>query len=225
MALLLQGLLRACPLPATVRCLLPLSATAPSHQQLQQRAFRPKFKCRKARHQYKLSLVYVKGRPSEHPVQRVDNLYSGKAGLPLLPISGTGSVYDTEIKRCTPIRDPNLPKARPFEPQKECLKWTDWRMLRDVNRRLLTAELHPLRKNLISIKRSWTLPVELAEEAYRDLAHKLPAKAAPSGTANRCAITSRGRGRFRMFRLSRMMFRQFADHNQLSGVMKSMWGP
>lgn len=197
----------------------------PQSVQLQQSREIAKFKCRRKRHAEKLALVWVKNRPGLHPLEKVKNLYSGEAGVPVLAISGTGSVFDTEIKRRTTIRDPNTPKDPPFSPQKECLQWTDWRMLRDVNRRLATAELHPTRKNLICVRKAHQLPEELRNQAFQEIVHKIPIKAAPGGVTNRCVVTSRGRGKFGMFRMSRIFWRLQADYNKLSGVMKAMWGP
>lgn len=207
------------------RTAAPVVCSAVPPLQQQQCRDIAKFKCHRKKHREKLALVYVKGRPSLHPVEKFKNLYSGEAGVPVLEISGTGSVFDTEIKRRTTVRDPNAPKARPFEPQKECLQWTDWRMLRDVNRRIATAELHPTRKNLICVRKAHQLPQELREQAFKEIVHKLPLKAGPCGVHNRCVVTSRGRGKFLMFRMSRIFWRLQADYNKLSGAMKSMWGP
>lgn len=40
----------------------------------------------------------------------------------------------------------------------------------------------------------------------------------------RCVLTSRARGRWRKFRMSRIIWRHLADYNQISGVERAMWG-
>lgn len=40
---------------------------------------------------------------------------------------------------------------------------------------------------------------------------------------SRCAITGRSRGVVKRYRMSRFCFRNFADYNQLSGVIKACW--
>lgn len=144
--------------------------------------------------------------------------------IPRLPIHYTGSVYETSIKRKNEIRNPNLPLEGYWDSTKECLKWTDWRMKRDVNRRLAMAEYFPMRQNLVMVIRNHLLPDEIRHDAHKEL-YQFPVKSHPWTVTNRCAITSRGRGKFRMFRLSRIIFRHIADYNNMSGVMKAKWGP
>lgn len=143
---------------------------------------------------------------------------------PKLKVAYTGSVYDTQIKRKNEIRNPNLPLQGYWDSTKESLKWTDWRMMRDVNRRLAAAEYFSTRYNVEAIVRNRLLPDELRQEAHKDLYH-FPVKSHPHTTNNRCAITSRGRGKLISWRLSRIVFRHIVDYNNMSGLMKSCWGP
>lgn len=39
----------------------------------------------------------------------------------------------------------------------------------------------------------------------------------------RCAITGRSRGLLKAYRLSRLCWRDLADYNKLSGVIKACW--
>ena len=143
---------------------------------------------------------------------------------PRLSIAYTGSTYDTQIKRKNEIVNPNLPLGGYWDSTKECLKWTDWRMRRDVNRRLAAAEYFPMRQNVVLVMRNRLLPEELRHDAHRDI-YNMPVKCSRNTVTNRCAITSRGRGKLRHYRLSRIIWRHIADYNNMSGVMKSCWGP
>jgi small subunit ribosomal protein S14 len=145
---------------------------------------------------------------------------------PRLEVGGTGSVFDTKIKRRTEIANPNEPKDPLFYTRRtEGLKWTDNRMLRDVHRRRGISEYFSLRQNLMMIKKSYLLPEELRVQSHRDLQVKLPIFTTTSHCTDRCVISSRGRGVNKQTRLSRFFFRHFADYNQLSGVQKAKWGP
>jgi small subunit ribosomal protein S14 len=170
-------------------------------------------------------LVCEPGVHAPHPLDSIKKIHSGEAGFPYCSIAGTGSVFDTQIRRNTTLRDPNHPKGEPFAPPKECLQWTDWRMNRDVVRRLAIADLHPTRKNLLCVWKAHQLPTELRESAYRELVNKIPQLCSTTAMTNRCVITSRGKGKFFMFRMARTAWRLLADYNKLSGVQKSTWGP
>ena len=146
--------------------------------------------------------------------------------LPKLTPAGSGSVYETKIKRKNEVVNPNIPviKDNYWEATVECLKWTDWKMRRDVNRRLAAAEYFPTRHNLVNVIRNRMLPEEIRHEAHKDL-YDFPTKAHPYTTNQRCAITSRPRGKLWEYRLSRIIWRHMADYNNLSGIMKARWGP
>ena len=45
----------------------------------------------------------------------------------------------------------------------------------------------------------------------------------PLHYVSRCAITGRARGIWHQFRVSRMVVRQEADYNRLSGVQRAKW--
>lgn len=51
----------------------------------------------------------------------------------------------------------------------------------------------------------------------------LPRNASPVRLRNRCRITGRARGVYRMFGLSRCMLRLYAMRGELPGLMKSSW--
>uniref|UniRef100_A0A3B5KRL9 Mitochondrial ribosomal protein S14 n=1 Tax=Xiphophorus couchianus TaxID=32473 RepID=A0A3B5KRL9_9TELE len=51
----------------------------------------------------------------------------------------------------------------------------------------------------------------------------LPRDSCPVRIRNRCVFTSRPRGVKRRWRLSRIVFRHLADHNQMSGILRARW--
>jgi len=57
----------------------------------------------------------------------------------------------------------------------------------------------------------------------RDALNKLPRDSSKVRVRNRCAITGRGRGNYRKFKICRNVFREMASHGDLPGVTKSSW--
>ncbi|XP_053806340.1 28S ribosomal protein S14, mitochondrial isoform X2 [Vidua chalybeata] len=98
----------------------------------------------------------------------------------------------------------------------------DWRMLRDVKRRKMAYEYADERLRINAIRKNSILPKELQEVADKEIA-ALPRDSCPVRIRNRCVLTSRPRGVKRRWRLSRIVFRHFADHAQMSGVQRAMW--
>lgn len=52
---------------------------------------------------------------------------------------------------------------------------------------------------------------------------RLPRNANPTRLRNRCALTGRGRGTFRMFGLGRSKIRELAFKGDIPGVVKASW--
>ncbi|XP_053356951.1 28S ribosomal protein S14, mitochondrial [Clarias gariepinus] len=100
--------------------------------------------------------------------------------------------------------------------------YVDWRMLRDVKRRQMAYEYADTRLRINAIRKNTLLPKELQEVADKEIA-ALPRDSCPVRIRNRCVITSRPRGVKRRWRLSRIVFRHLADHNQMSGIQRAMW--
>ncbi|XP_075616610.1 small ribosomal subunit protein uS14m [Balearica regulorum gibbericeps] len=100
--------------------------------------------------------------------------------------------------------------------------YVDWRMLRDVKRRKLAYEYADERLRINAIRKNSILPKELQEVADKEIAD-LPRDSCPVRIRNRCILTSRPRGVKRRWRLSRIVFRHFADHAQMSGIQRAMW--
>lgn len=158
-----------------------------------------------------------------HPSQKQRHEALQASDLPKLPISLTGSIYNTQRRRLTPLKDPNAPQD--IFGSVESLKWVDFRMLKDVRRRHIVTLYHPLRENIRCVFKSHILPSELVNTAHRQLAHGLPLYSSHAWCRARCTVTSRGRGKLFHFRLSRFIFRHLADYNKLSGVQRACWGP
>uniref|UniRef100_UPI00398F86B3 small ribosomal subunit protein uS14m n=1 Tax=Pristiophorus japonicus TaxID=55135 RepID=UPI00398F86B3 len=100
--------------------------------------------------------------------------------------------------------------------------YVNWRMLRDVKRRKMAFEYADERRRLNAIRKNTILPKELQEVADQEIAG-LPRDSCPVRIRNRCVLTSRPRGVKRRWRLSRIVFRHLADHNQMSGIQRAMW--
>lgn len=67
-----------------------------------------------------------------------------------------------------------------------------------------------------------TLSLEERMAASAKLA-SLPRNSASTRVRHRCVLTGRPRGNFRKFGLSRMKFRELANHGEISGVTKASW--
>ncbi|TRY98098.1 hypothetical protein DNTS_028462 [Danionella cerebrum] len=100
--------------------------------------------------------------------------------------------------------------------------YVNWRMLRDVKRRQMAFEYADLRLRINALRQNTILPKELQEIADQEIA-ALPRDSCPVRIRNRCVLTSRPRGLKHRWRLSRIVFRNIADHGQMSGVQRSMW--
>ncbi|XP_038051887.1 28S ribosomal protein S14, mitochondrial-like [Patiria miniata] len=100
--------------------------------------------------------------------------------------------------------------------------YADWRMLRDVKRRRLFKEYGVERRRINCIRKNTILPDELKEIADREIA-ALPRDSSWVRQRDRCAITSRPRSVIPRWRLSRIMWRQIADANHMSGVQRATW--
>ncbi|PRD19825.1 UNVERIFIED_CONTAM: 28S ribosomal protein S14 [Trichonephila clavipes] len=101
-------------------------------------------------------------------------------------------------------------------------KYTDWRMLRDVKRRKVVKEYAKLRLQINAVRYNTLLPKEIKEIAQKEI-EALPTDSCTTKLHKRCILTSRPRGRYRKFRMSRIIWRHLADYNQISGVERAMW--
>lgn len=73
---------------------------------------------------------------------------------PVHRIAGQGNAYVTKVERKRVLVDPNVPNFDHIEP----LKWTTWRMLRDVRRRTLFTRYFFKRTALYNTRKCGLLP-------------------------------------------------------------------
>ncbi len=78
------------------------------------------------------------------------------------------------------------------------------------------------KREAIKAKMSVNASPEERMEAMKKLA-KLPRNANPTRLHNRCSVTGRARGYFRLFGLCRQQVRTMASEGKLPGVRKSSW--
>jgi small subunit ribosomal protein S14 len=94
--------------------------------------------------------------------------------------------------------------------------------LRDQKRRQTVAKFKVRRQALLDLIRDPRAQDE-DREAAREKLQKLPRDASPTRLRNRCAITGRPRGVYRMFGLGRNKLRDLAMRGEVPGVIKASW--
>ncbi|EGT48522.1 hypothetical protein CAEBREN_06105 [Caenorhabditis brenneri] len=114
--------------------------------------------------------------------------------------------------------------------------WATWRQLRDVKRReqiqvssfdfqslsYTFQEVGADRMRLKAIKFNTILPQAIRDEAAEKM-QKARKYDHPRLILNMCQFTGRQRGKIKPYRLSRHLFRRFADRSALAGVQRAMW--
>ena len=90
------------------------------------------------------------------------------------------------------------------------------------HRMALVKKFATKRSELRAKAKDETLSLEERMLATAKLA-SLPRNSASSRVRHRCQLTGRPRGNFRKFGLSRMKFRELANHGEISGVTKAGW--
>lgn len=93
---------------------------------------------------------------------------------------------------------------------------------KDKKRRFLYAKYEMKRIVLKSIIRDLSLSKNLRFQSVNEL-NKIPRNSSLGRVKNRCAQTGRSKGNYRMFKLSRITFRELALKGLLPGVTKSSW--
>jgi len=95
-------------------------------------------------------------------------------------------------------------------------------LINKQERRKKMVAKHAKKYDAIKSKMSVTSTPEERIEAMKKMA-KMPRNANKTRLHNRCAITGRARGFFRMFGLCRQQVRTLASEGKLPGVRKSSW--
>ncbi|KAK7074854.1 28S ribosomal protein S14, mitochondrial [Halocaridina rubra] len=102
-------------------------------------------------------------------------------------------------------------------------KYANWKMVKEVRNRKIVKEFAFERLNINAIRKAEKiLPPALKEAADQEI-HALPRNSSIVMLHKRCAVTSRPRGLVTRWRLSRIVWRNEADYNKLSGVQRAMW--
>ncbi|VDK33882.1 unnamed protein product [Taenia asiatica] len=110
----------------------------------------------------------------------------------------------------------------PYRNRKILHGFQDARMVRDYKRRIIAAHFSPLRIRLNAIRKNTLLPKDLRDTASLQL-HSLPRDSCWTRIMTRCVVTSRRRGCKTRWRVSRIIFRNYADYNRMSGVQWAVW--
>jgi small subunit ribosomal protein S14 len=93
---------------------------------------------------------------------------------------------------------------------------------RDQKRRSLFGKHESLRIVLKSIIYNQELPEEIRFKAQLELA-SLPNDSSKVRIRNRCVLTGRARGNYRLFKMSRIKFRELASMGMIPGITKASW--
>jgi len=94
--------------------------------------------------------------------------------------------------------------------------------MKDNKKRKCLVQYAPERMRITALRKNDILPIEIKEIAHQDI-NALPRDSSIVRIRSRCAVTSRPRGVVYRWRLSRIVWRQLADYNKLSGVQRAMW--
>lgn len=98
-----------------------------------------------------------------------------------------------------------------------------------------TSSVQKQKRREKTVKQNWekrqalkkrAADIHISEEERHDARvalNKMPRDASPVRLRNRCALTGRARGFMRMFKLSRLTFREMASNGLIPGVTKSSW--
>lgn len=130
-----------------------------------------------------------------------------------------GDPYTTEIKLRRKVDNISYPKFG----EVESLKWAKWQMLKDVKRRIINGQYWQYRLNLKCLSESMTLPNVVRQIAAEERL-ATPRDSSVNRIVNRCALTARPRGRYGRYRMSRIVWRDQADHGMISGSIRARWG-
>lgn len=66
------------------------------------------------------------------------------------------------------------------------------------------------------------LPLQVRKNAYKQLV-MLPKNSSLVRLRSRCILTNRGRAVYKIFKISRLMFRQLALQGNIPGIKKASW--
>ncbi|KAJ0815464.1 putative ribosomal protein S14 [Helianthus annuus] len=99
---------------------------------------------------------------------------------------------------------------------------SDKRNIQDQKRRLLAEKFELRRKLYKAFTKDTDLPNDVREKHRCKLA-ALPRNSSFTRVMNRCVFTGRAHAVYKMFRVSRIVFRDLASRGLLQGVKKASW--
>lgn len=94
--------------------------------------------------------------------------------------------------------------------------------IKDQKRRCSVAKFESKRCLYKALSQDMNLSLELRTLAALKLS-KLPRNSSSTRIRNRCIITGRPRSTYKIFRLSRIVFRELASKGALAGINKASW--
>lgn len=95
-------------------------------------------------------------------------------------------------------------------------------VIRDHKRRLQLAKYELKRLQYKALCQDRNLSSDLRAEAFLNLS-KLPRNSSKTRIRNRCIFTGRPRSVNKLFRVSRIVFRELASQGKLLGISKASW--
>ncbi len=95
-------------------------------------------------------------------------------------------------------------------------------IVKNEKRKALVKKYAAKRAALKEITKDASRPLQERLEAQAELS-ALPRNSSAIRVRNRCALTGRARGYFRLFKISRLMLRKLALDGLLPGVKKTSW--
>ncbi|CAL8082188.1 unnamed protein product [Calicophoron daubneyi] len=110
----------------------------------------------------------------------------------------------------------------PYQARKIRLGFQDARMVRDYKRRQVSAHFSALRQRLNAIRKNTILPTTIRDQATAQIT-SLPRDSNWTRILSRCVVTSRRRGCKVRWKVSRIIWRLYADYNKMSGVLWGCW--
>ncbi|OAF66545.1 28S ribosomal protein S14, mitochondrial [Intoshia linei] len=120
------------------------------------------------------------------------------------------------------LTSPSKPRFRSTFPFYKKNNFVKWKMATDVRRRIVGENNAVERFRLLPLLKNKTLPSDF-RKLHLEKLNNLPRYAQPGLYVARCMLTSRPRGIIYPWRLSRIVWRDMADHANISGAQRAMW--
>jgi ribosomal protein S14 len=96
------------------------------------------------------------------------------------------------------------------------------KVIRDHKRRLQLAKFELKRVLFKALSQDRNLTADRRSDATLNLS-KLPRNSSKTRIQNRCIVTGRSRSVYKLFRVSRIVFRELASQGGLLGISKASW--